>query len=60
VFHAGTAMREGKLVSAGGRVLNVSALGSSIPEARSRVYDAIGKIEMDGMFARSDIAKGMT
>jgi phosphoribosylamine--glycine ligase len=60
IFHAGTAMRDGNLVSAGGRVLNVTALGASIPEARSRVYDMIGKVKMDGMYARSDIAKDIT
>jgi phosphoribosylamine---glycine ligase len=57
VFHAGTRLDDAKLVSAGGRVLNVSALGRSIPVARERAYEAAGKIEMDGAYYRRDIAK---
>ncbi len=60
VFHAGTTTKDGKLASAGGRVLNVSALGSSIPEARKRAYDAVEKIEMDGRHFRRDIAEGIS
>jgi phosphoribosylamine--glycine ligase len=56
VFHAGTQVRDGKLVSAGGRVLNVSARGSSIDDARMRAYEATSKIRMDGAHYRRDIA----
>ncbi|MGH2760163.1 MAG: phosphoribosylamine--glycine ligase [Actinomycetota bacterium] len=59
VFHAGTTRKEGRLVSAGGRVLSVSAWDPSIPEARARAYEAVGRIQMDGAYARSDIASGV-
>jgi phosphoribosylamine--glycine ligase len=56
VTHAGTAERDGEIVTAGGRVLNVTALGASPAEARDRAYDAAGRIEFEGMQMRSDIA----
>jgi phosphoribosylamine--glycine ligase len=56
VTHAGTAERGGEIVTAGGRVLNVTALGGSPAEARDRAYDAAKRIEFDGMQMRSDIA----
>jgi phosphoribosylamine--glycine ligase len=56
VFHAGTAMRGGRLVTNGGRVLNVTALGSSLDEARQRAYAACELISFDGMQFRRDIA----
>jgi phosphoribosylamine---glycine ligase len=56
VTHAGTAERGGEIVTAGGRVLNVTALGRSPAEARDRAYDAASRIEFDGMQMRSDIA----
>jgi phosphoribosylamine---glycine ligase len=56
VTHAGTARREGALVTAGGRVLNVTALGPTPAAARDRAYDAAGRISFDGMQIRSDIA----
>lgn len=59
VFHAGTALEDGRLVNAGGRVLNVSATAATIPEARERAYEAVGKIRMEGSYARTDIAKGI-
>ncbi len=55
VFHAGTAMRDGQLVTNGGRVLNVTALGKDIVEARENVYEAVKKIHFDGMHYRKDI-----
>ena len=55
VFHAGTAEREGGLVAAGGRVLNVTAAGKDIGEARTRCYDAIARIDWPEGFCRSDI-----
>jgi phosphoribosylamine--glycine ligase len=56
VFHAGTALRDGKLVSAGGRVLNVTGLGDSLPEARERAYTALEQIDLPGAQFRTDIA----
>ena len=56
VFHAGTSLEGGELVTAGGRVLTVSALGPTISVARSRAYEAAGKISFPGMQLRSDIA----
>ena len=57
VLHAGTALdADGALVSAGGRVLSVVALGDSLSQARERVYEAVDKIELDGSHHRTDIA----
>ncbi len=56
VFHAGTAERDGRVVTAGGRVLAVSALGSTLRDARARAYDACGRIAFEGMQYRRDIA----
>jgi phosphoribosylamine--glycine ligase len=56
ITHAGTALRDGEIVTAGGRVLNVTALGHSIEEARARVYAAVEHIECEGSQYRSDIA----
>ena len=55
VFHAGTAARGNEVVSAGGRVLCVSALGASIAAAQSAAYTACDDISWDGMFYRRDI-----
>ncbi len=57
VFHAGTAIKDGKLVTNGGRVLNVTALGKDIVEARERAYKAIEKIHFEGMHYRRDIGE---
>lgn len=57
VFHAGTALSDGNVVTAGGRVLAVSARGETFASARERAYDAIGKIDFEGMHVRSDIAE---
>ncbi len=56
VTHAGTAERDGEIVTAGGRVLNVTALGRSAAAARDRAYDAASRISFDGMQIRTDIA----
>jgi phosphoribosylamine--glycine ligase len=56
ITHAGTAERDGGIVTAGGRVLNVTALGATPAEARDRAYDAARRIEFDGMQMRTDIA----
>jgi phosphoribosylamine--glycine ligase len=57
VFHAGTARRDGRVVTAGGRVLAVSALGKGLAEARRRAYEATSLISFEGMHHRTDIAK---
>ena len=57
VFHAGTAVKDRKLVTNGGRVLNVTALGKDIVEARENVYKAVEKIHFDGMHYRKDIGE---
>jgi phosphoribosylamine--glycine ligase len=56
VFHAGTAQVGGQLITAGGRVLGVTAAGDSIAEALSRAYQAMGEINFEGMYYRRDIA----
>jgi phosphoribosylamine--glycine ligase len=56
VFHSGTAMKDGRLVTAGGRVLGVTAIGDDITAARQKAYDAMAKIQFDGMHYRRDIA----
>jgi phosphoribosylamine--glycine ligase len=56
IFHAGTAERGGRVVTAGGRVLSVGALGDDVAEARARAYEAVSRISFDGMRFRSDIA----
>ncbi len=55
LFHAGTAIKDGKLVTSGGRVLGVTAKGKDIHEARAKAYKAVSKIHFDGAFCRSDI-----
>jgi phosphoribosylamine---glycine ligase len=56
VTHAGTARRGAEIVTAGGRVLNVTALGPTPAAARDRAYDAARRISFEGMQIRSDIA----
>ena len=56
VFHAGTTLNGGSLLSTGGRVLTVTGTGSDLTEARDRAYRAISQIELEGSFYRSDIA----
>jgi phosphoribosylamine--glycine ligase len=58
VFHAGTKISDGKVLTAGGRVLAVSALGSTIAGARDRAYAAASRIHFDGCHYRRDIALG--
>jgi phosphoribosylamine--glycine ligase len=55
VFHAGTALEDGRLVSSGGRVLAVTATGLSVAEARDRAYAAVARIGFPSGFCRSDI-----
>ena len=56
VFHAGTALRGEQLVTNGGRILNVSATGSTLADARGRAYAAAERIAFDGMRFRTDVA----
>jgi len=56
VTHAGTAAQDGAIVTAGGRVLNVTALGEDVPAARAAAYAAADVIEFDGRQLRRDIA----
>jgi phosphoribosylamine--glycine ligase len=56
VTHAGTARRDGEVVTAGGRVLNVTGLGATAADARRRAYDAAERIGFDGKQMRTDIA----
>lgn len=56
VFHAGTALRGQQVVTAGGRVLGVTALGTTIGEAVDRAYKAVGRIQFAGAHYRRDIA----
>lgn len=55
VFHAGTAERDDQIVTNGGRVLCVTALGSNVTDAQRRAYEAAKKIQCPGMFFRGDI-----
>lgn len=58
VFHAGTALNpDGELITAGGRVLNVVALGDTFEEARNRAYEACELIKFEGVQYRSDIGR---
>jgi len=55
VFHAGTALKDGKVVTNGGRVLGVTALGATLEEARAKAYAAAEKISFEGKQLRRDI-----
>ena len=57
VFHSGTAVKDGQLVTSGGRVLGVTATGDTLKTAVDRAYDAARRVRFDGMFMRSDIGK---
>jgi phosphoribosylamine--glycine ligase len=58
VIHAGTARVDGHLVTAGGRVLAVTAVGDTVAEARARAYDGVARISFPGAQWRRDIAAG--
>ncbi len=58
VFHGGTAVRDGTVVTSGGRILSVTANGSSVADARDRAYAAVDLISFDGVQFRRDIARG--
>lgn len=56
-FHAGTSLRDGKIVTDGGRVLGVTALGRTVPDAIELAYKAVGKIDCSSLYYRTDIGK---
>jgi phosphoribosylamine--glycine ligase len=56
VFHAGTRQQDGEIVTSGGRVLGVTALGRTIADAKARAYRAVDEIHFDGVYFRRDIA----
>jgi len=55
IFHAGTAQKDDEIVTSGGRVLGISALGNGFHEARAKCYNAVEKIGFDGAYHRKDI-----
>lgn len=55
IFHAGTAFKDGHLVTDGGRVLNICATGNSLEEVREKIYKVAKEIEFDGKYYRDDI-----
>ena len=57
VIHAGTELRDGRLVTAGGRVLAVTAIGADLADARARAYEGVATIAFDGAQWRTDIAR---
>ena len=57
VYHAATALRDGKVVTVGGRVLGVTALGANLDAAVPRAYEAVAKVSFDGMHYRRDIGR---
>lgn len=57
VFHSGTAFKDGRYITAGGRVLGVTAMGETIPDAISLAYEAAGRISWEGIHYRRDIGK---
>ena len=57
VFHAGTALKDGQVVTSGGRVLAVPALGATLETAVARAYEAVAKIRFEGAHYRRDIAR---
>jgi phosphoribosylamine--glycine ligase len=56
VFHAGTKENDGEVVTSGGRVLGVTAVGQTIEKAQKKAYQAVGKIHFEGAYYRHDIA----
>jgi phosphoribosylamine--glycine ligase len=56
VFHAGTIEKDGDIVTNGGRVLGVTAVGATIADAKARAYEVVDKIKFEGAYCRRDIA----
>ena len=59
VFHAGTAFKDGKIVTNGGRVLGVTAKGADLKEARANAYEATKWINFENKYMRNDIGKAI-
>ena len=59
VFHAGTALKDGKIVTNGGRVLGVTAKGKTLKEARANAYEAVKWVDFDNKYCRNDIGKAI-
>jgi phosphoribosylamine---glycine ligase len=57
VFHAGTTLRDGRLVTDGGRVMVVTALAATLPSAVATAYEAADLIHFDGRYLRRDVAR---
>jgi phosphoribosylamine--glycine ligase len=55
VFHAGTKREGDKIITAGGRILTVVGLGSTLKEAKEKAYEGVSKIHFEGMYYRRDI-----
>lgn len=58
VFHGGTAVRDGRLVTNGGRILSVTGTGATVADARAQAYEAVARIDFEGVQYRRDIAGG--
>ena len=56
IFHAGTAEKDGDIVTSGGRVLGITAIAAGLEEAIEKAYQAVDRIDFDGMYYRKDIA----
>ncbi|NUT33010.1 MAG: phosphoribosylamine--glycine ligase [Hamadaea sp.] len=56
ILHAGTGVRDGELITAGGRVLSCTAVGADLTEARERAYNLVAQVKLDGSQFRTDIA----
>jgi phosphoribosylamine--glycine ligase len=56
VFHAGTALHDGELVTNGGRILDVTGVGETVAAARAAAYDGVARVHFAGMQFRRDIA----
>ena len=59
-FHAGTKKGDGDILTSGGRVLGVTAVGPDLEEARKRAYEAAGKVSFDGQYMRGDIGRSIS
>ena len=57
VYHAATSKQEGAIVTVGGRVLGITALGSNLDDAVTRAYEAVAKVSFEGMYYRKDIGQ---
>ncbi|OGG01251.1 MAG: phosphoribosylamine--glycine ligase [Candidatus Glassbacteria bacterium RIFCSPLOWO2_12_FULL_58_11] len=57
IFHAGTARKDGRVVTAGGRVLGVTGLGENVSQAAAKAYQGLEMISFEGMYCRRDIAR---